>query len=50
MSNFSKVLTNYSKLLNQSGMAFKDIKFQGKVFIPKEKIKEIYYSYGLNII
>ncbi|TGD21770.1 ATP-dependent DNA helicase [Companilactobacillus suantsaicola] len=43
---FFKVLTNYSKLLNQSGMAFKDIKFQGKVFIPKEKIQEIYYSYG----
>lgn len=43
---FFKVLTNYSKLLDQSGMAFKDIKFQGKVFIPKEKIQEIYYSYG----
>ncbi|MQS75304.1 RNA polymerase recycling motor HelD [Companilactobacillus halodurans] len=43
---FFKTLTNYSKLLNQSGMAFKDIKFQGKVFIAKEKIQEIYYSYG----
>ncbi|QCX25916.1 RNA polymerase recycling motor HelD [Companilactobacillus futsaii] len=43
---FFKILTNYSKLLGQSGMAFKDIKFQGKVFIPKEKIQEIYYSYG----
>ena len=43
---FFKVLTNYSKLLGQSGMAFKDIKFQGKVFISKEKIQEIYYSYG----
>ena len=43
---FFKILTNYSKLLDQSGMAFKDIKFQGKVFIPKEKIQEIYYSYG----
>lgn len=43
---FFKLLTNYSKLLGQSGMAFKDIKFQGKVFIPKEKIQEIYYSYG----
>lgn len=43
---FFKILTNYSKLLNQSGMAFKNIKFQGKVFIPKEKIQEIYYSYG----
>ena len=43
---FFKILTNYSKLLGQSGMAFKDIKFQGKVFIAKEKIQEIYYSYG----
>lgn len=43
---FFKIMTNYSKLLGQSGMAFKDIKFQGKVFIPKEKIQEIYYSYG----
>ncbi|MFC6176743.1 RNA polymerase recycling motor HelD [Companilactobacillus huachuanensis] len=43
---FFKVLTNYSKLLGQSGIAFKDIKFQGKVFIPKEKIQEFYYSYG----
>jgi len=43
---FFKVLTNYSKLLGQSGISFKDIKFQGKVFIPKEKIQEIYYSYG----
>jgi len=44
---FFKVLTNYSKLLGQSGMSFKDIKFQSKVFIPKEKIQEIYYSYGI---
>jgi Superfamily I DNA and RNA helicases len=43
---FFKILTNYSKLLNQSGVSFKNIKFQGKVFIPKEKIQEIYYSYG----
>ncbi|WP_162894225.1 RNA polymerase recycling motor HelD [Companilactobacillus musae] len=43
---FFKILTNYSKLLGQSGMAFKDIKFQGKVFISKEKIQEFYYSYG----
>lgn len=43
---FFKILTNYSKLLGQSGIAFKDIKFQGKVFIPKEKIQEFYYSYG----
>ena len=43
---FFNIMTNYSKLLDQSGMAFKDIKFQGKVFISKEKIQEIYYSYG----
>lgn len=43
---FFKIMTNYSKLLGQSGIAFKDIKFQGKVFIPKEKIQEFYYSYG----
>src|SRR5699024_8372766 len=43
---FFKIMTNYSRLLGQSGMAFKDIKFQDKVFIPKEKIQEIYYSYG----
>ncbi|WP_129044464.1 RNA polymerase recycling motor HelD [Companilactobacillus metriopterae] len=44
--DFFKLLTNYSNLLNQSGVSFKDIKFQGKVFISKEKIAEIYYSYG----
>ncbi|MCH4009627.1 RNA polymerase recycling motor HelD [Companilactobacillus sp.] len=45
-SEFFKVLTNYSNLLNQSGMSFRDLKFQGKVFIPKEKIAEIYYGFG----
>jgi DNA helicase-2/ATP-dependent DNA helicase PcrA len=45
-NEFFKVLTNYSKLLNQSGMSFRDLKFKGKVFIPKEKIAEIYYGFG----
>lgn len=43
---FFKILTNYGKLLNQSGVSFKNIKFQGNIFIPKEKIAEIYYSFG----
>ncbi|WP_125565864.1 RNA polymerase recycling motor HelD [Companilactobacillus insicii] len=43
---FFKTLTNYGKLLNQSGVSFKNIKFQGNIFIPKEKIAEIYYSFG----
>lgn len=45
-NEFFKVLTNYSELLNQSGMSFRNLKFQGKVFISKEKIAEIYYSFG----
>ncbi|WP_334330523.1 RNA polymerase recycling motor HelD [Companilactobacillus sp. HBUAS59699] len=43
---FFKTLTNYGKLLNQGGVSFKNIKFQGNVFISKEKIAEIYYSFG----
>ncbi|KRK63886.1 DNA helicase superfamily protein I [Companilactobacillus tucceti DSM 20183] len=43
---FFKILTNYSKLLNESGVSFKNINFKGNVFIPKEKIAEIYYSFG----
>ncbi|AKP67482.1 RNA polymerase recycling motor HelD [Companilactobacillus ginsenosidimutans] len=45
-NEFFKILTNYSNLLNQSGMSFRDLKFKGKVFIPKEKIAEIYYGFG----
>lgn len=45
-NEFFKILTNYSNLLNQSGMSFRDLKFQGKVFVSKEKIAEIYYSFG----
>lgn len=45
-TEFFKILTNYSNLLNQSGISFRDLKFKGKVFIPKEKIAEIYYGFG----
>ncbi|MQS44630.1 RNA polymerase recycling motor HelD [Companilactobacillus mishanensis] len=45
-NEFFKILTNYSELLNQSGISFRDLKFQGKTFISKEKISEIYYSFG----
>lgn len=43
---FFKILTNYSDLLSQSGMSFRNLKYKGKIFIPKEKIAEIYYSFG----
>ncbi|MFD1418867.1 RNA polymerase recycling motor HelD [Companilactobacillus keshanensis] len=43
---FYKILTNYGKLLNESGVSFKNINFKGKVFISKERIAEIYYSFG----
>ncbi|WP_125771107.1 RNA polymerase recycling motor HelD [Companilactobacillus furfuricola] len=45
-NEFFKILTNYSSLLNQSGISFRDLKFKDKVFISKEKIAEIYYSFG----
>ncbi|USS86212.1 AAA family ATPase [Fructilactobacillus cliffordii] len=38
----------YADSLNQTGAAFRNIMFQGKVFISKEQINEIYCSFNPN--
>lgn len=43
---FFNLMTKYSKLLGESGVYFKDIKRDGQVVIDKERIAEIYYSFG----
>ncbi|MFD1466510.1 RNA polymerase recycling motor HelD [Lapidilactobacillus mulanensis] len=45
---FFKVLQKYSRLLETGGMFFRDLKFQDKPYITKEKISEIYYSFNEN--
>lgn len=45
---FFKVLESYSRLLEKGGMYFRDLKFQGKPYLTKEKIAEIYYSFNEN--
>lgn len=42
------VITRYANHLEQADMRFRDIKFQDQVFISKEKIAEIYYSFNEN--
>lgn len=43
-----KATQRYAKHLGKANMRFRNIMFQGKVFISKEKIKEIYYSFNEN--
>ncbi|MGR3741191.1 RNA polymerase recycling motor HelD [Companilactobacillus sp. DQM5] len=43
---FFNLITKYSELLGKSGVSFRDIKRDGQVVITKEKIEEIYYSFG----
>lgn len=45
---FFDAVTNYADHLEQADMVFRNIMFQGKVFIPREKIAEIYYSFNRN--
>lgn len=45
---FFKVMEAYSRLLERGGMYFRDLKFQGKPYLSKEKIAEIYYSFNAN--
>ena len=45
---FFNAVTDYADHLEQSGMVFRNIAFQGKTYIPKEKIAEIYYSFNRN--
>ncbi|ANZ57882.1 ATP-dependent DNA helicase [Fructilactobacillus lindneri] len=46
--DFFKLVTDYADHLNQSDIQFKNIMFQGKVFISKQEIKQIYYSFNEN--
>lgn len=45
-SKYFNLITNYSELLGKSGVSFRDIKLYGKTIFSKEKISEIYYSFG----
>lgn len=42
------VVTAYANHLEQADMHFRDIKFRDQVFVSKEKIAEIYYSFNEN--
>ncbi|WP_341778989.1 RNA polymerase recycling motor HelD [Levilactobacillus sp. HBUAS70063] len=46
--DFFDAVTGYADHLESRDMVFRNIKFNGKVFIPKEKIQEIYYSFNRN--
>ncbi|NLR08862.1 MULTISPECIES: RNA polymerase recycling motor HelD [Lactobacillaceae] len=46
--DFFDAVTGYADHLESTDMVFRNIKFNGKVFIPKEKIQEIYYSFNRN--
>ncbi|UIF28223.1 AAA family ATPase [Levilactobacillus brevis] len=46
--DFFDAVTGYADHLESIDMVFRNIKFNGKVFIPKEKIQEIYYSFNRN--
>ena len=43
-----KATGRYAKHLGKANMRFRNLMFRGKVFISKEKIKEIYYSFNNN--
>ena len=46
--HYFKLTGRYAKHLGHANMRFRNIMFNGKVFISKEKIKEIYYSFNNN--
>lgn len=45
---FFKAVQTYSRHLERADMRFRDIKFRGKVYYPRAKIKDIYYSFNEN--
>ncbi|MFC6289566.1 RNA polymerase recycling motor HelD [Levilactobacillus angrenensis] len=45
---FFDAVTAYADHLEGNDMVFRNIKFQGDIFITKEKIQEIYYSFNRN--
>ncbi|AYM02662.1 ATP-dependent DNA helicase [Levilactobacillus brevis] len=45
---FFDAVTAYADHLESTDMVFRNIKFQGEIFITKEKIQEIYYSFNRN--
>ncbi|WP_283679253.1 RNA polymerase recycling motor HelD [Lentilactobacillus sp. Marseille-Q4993] len=46
--DYFKAVTAYANHLNKEDMRFKNLMFNGKVLIPKEKIEEIYYGFNEN--
>lgn len=45
---YFKATGRYAKHLGKANMRFRNLMFRGKIFISKEKIKEIYYSFNNN--
>lgn len=45
---YFKATERYAKHLGHANMRFRNIMFNGKIFISKEKIREIYYSFNNN--
>ncbi|ANZ69107.1 RNA polymerase recycling motor HelD [Pediococcus claussenii] len=43
---FFNAVTSYATHLNQNGMRFRNIMYQGKPIFKKEKIRDIYYSFS----
>ncbi|MCF6514737.1 AAA family ATPase [Lactobacillus sp. S2-2] len=45
---FFDLVTKYGKHLNQENIQFKNIMFNGEIFISKDEIKSIYYGFNQN--
>lgn len=45
---YFKATERYAKHLGRANMRFRNLMFNGKVFLSKDKIKEIYYSFNNN--
>lgn len=45
---YFKTTERYAKHLGRANMRFRNLMFNGKVFLSKDKIKEIYYSFNNN--
>ncbi|MFC4600773.1 RNA polymerase recycling motor HelD [Cohnella hongkongensis] len=46
---FTKALQHYGKWLGGEGMRFKDILFRGRVLIPAERMRAIFYNYDRSL-
>ncbi len=46
--DYFKAVSAYANHLNREDMRFRNLMFNGKVLIPKEKIADIYYSFNEN--